>query len=160
MNANLSNQERKLIFDAYSNCGVHHPADRAPFRYMGVKMLKEDMNPMRPVLYGDWSGGTNPDLACESHVEWKHIKLILRRFAKMTDEHAELLGRLLLRGHKNVADEFNYALHGRLFCTNRYRQVYFDVVIPALDLLRKLGYDCGYGDIPSLIDAEIAIEEA
>lgn len=136
--ATITDQLRKQIFDAYANCGVYHPADNAPFRYLGVKMLKEAMNPMRPVLYGDWSGGTNPNLACESHVEWKEIKLILRRQSKITDAHAEQLGRILLQGHKNIPVNFNYTLHGRLFCMNRQREVYFDCVTNALDFLRNL----------------------
>ncbi len=53
----------------------HHDCDRAPFKLLGIDTTKDKRNLL---LHGDWSGGTNPDLACADWVDYEEISLLVK----------------------------------------------------------------------------------
>ena len=141
-----------LIYGAYCGCLISHPCDHVPFQYRGVKMVDGFLH---PVLYGDWSGGTNPNLSCDSHTDWDDIKLMLKRPENISDEHALELCELAGYGGTHTV------AIGKQLITEYTRKVSNVVGVDwfkVLDFLRRNAYDCGYDDIPSLIDAGVAIE--
>ena len=151
---NIAKELYPHIYGAYYGSPVCHPSDFASFEYRGVKSIN---GVIHPVLYGDWSGGTNPNLSCESHTDWDEIKLKLKRLSNITDEDALEVCKLLGRyGGTHTANI------GRQLVAEYLRKVSNVVGVDwfrILDYLRSKGYDCGYGSIDSLIDAGVAIEQ-
>lgn len=80
-------------------------------------------------------------------------QLILTPLSEITDEHAIEVGKIfgfkvqLLENGKWLAKN----LHNSKFDITTIKQM------QVIDYLRSMGYDCGYGDISSLIEAGIAI---
>lgn len=87
-----------------------------------------------------------------------NCQLILSDLSEITDEHAAELGKIFGYSGSGLS---NCAHWGRYWINTQksgngwaYRKA-----IAAVDKLRELGYDCGYGSIPSLIQAGIAIKK-
>ncbi len=62
----------------------HHPADHAGFELQGIDAAKE----RNLLLFGDWSGGTNPEFSAADWVEDFDVRLLVRPILQITDEHA------------------------------------------------------------------------
>lgn len=127
----ISNEMMARIYHAYSDCDI------------------------------EWSGNTYnsgnwiaqyPTLLHES-------KLLLHNLKNIIGEHAGEVARMAnLRLHKE--DELQQV--GKDIANN-VTSVFIDEpflynYVQIIDYLRSLGYDCGYGSIPSLIEAGIAVE--
>lgn len=83
-----------------------------------------------------------------------HYKLLLKSLSKITDDDKSYCLKIV---HQNsrLYGVVNFTYLGRLECNavdaDQWQQI--------IDYLRSKGYDCGYCEIPSLIDAGIAIEK-
>lgn len=138
----------------YWGCDFYHPCDAAPFKYRGVRYCPDDAEQkFRPVLYGDWSGGTNPNLACESHSDWNDVKVLLTPLSAITDEHAIEVAKIASIGKYEAkecigCDKDDYKTIGKYIVADFNYPTYIDVrihtdkYIKIIDLLRSLGYDC------------------
>jgi hypothetical protein len=146
------------ILAAYWGCGIFHHCDNSPFQYRGVEYTSDEGLQPKPKLYGDWSGGTNPEQSCESYTEWDDIKLILKPLSKLSDADALAISMICGLSH----GDYVYKLRmGRELVTEYWRRVSNVAAsswVKVFDYLRANGYDCGYADIPSLIDAGLAME--
>lgn len=93
---------------------------------------------------------------------WEWLQLILTPISELSHEDATELAKILGWDYNNEPDsDAHYDLEGlRDDIANNGDDV-FDVGFTkcqiVLDYLRSKGYDCGYGEIPSLIEAGIAI---
>lgn len=76
----ITNEVIAKIFSQYLGSECTHPCDRASFKFIGINDEK------KPILFGDWSGGTNPETSCNSWTEWNKIKLLLNHISNITDE--------------------------------------------------------------------------
>ena len=92
-----------------------------------------------------------------------HAKLILRPLSDITDEHAKQVAELMSSleygelDPDTISDWFNDIWIGNSALMSDYvdgRQLQ-----GLIDFLRSLGYDLGYGSIPSLIQAGIATKK-
>lgn len=90
-------------------------------------------------------------------VSLEYCQLMLTPISEMSDEHAievakifdpELLPEEMARVGRFFANRKDYCFGDMDY--NRTQQI--------IDYLRSVGYDCGYGSIPSLIEAGIAIK--
>lgn len=79
--------EKKLSDYLHLYLGVDcvHPCDAAPFKFIGINEKG------KPVLNGDWSGGTHPQTAGLSWCEWEDFKPLLRSLSSMTEEEKIIL---------------------------------------------------------------------
>ena len=178
----MAHKLNEQIAAAYWSAGFQHPCDRAPFKYRGVKYLKDDVKyQYRPVLFGDWSGGTNPELSCESYSDWDDIKLILTPLNKISDADAIEVAKIacafdsdkhdwkLEIGERNengisiqVASNWVIKIYdGHTITAEMCAGLYMPVlnIYGITDFLRSKAYDCGYMHIPSLIQAGIAVDK-
>lgn len=84
---------KQLTFEIcckYPNAKYLHPCDRSPFEFRGFKHPTDDIQAIKEkffvVLYGDWSGGTNPQYSTTtSHTYISDCKLVLTPLSKISD---------------------------------------------------------------------------
>jgi len=87
------------------------------------------------------------------YVRYEHCQLILTPLSKISDEHAVEVCKLLYNN-----PSLHNAERGRIVATTGdWHSTRKGVAI--IDYLRSKGYDCGHGNIPSLISAGIAVEK-
>lgn len=164
-----NNELKRRIFDTYSNCLVQHPCDNSGFiKYRGVRFVADVFkgSGLKPVLFGDWSGGTNPEYSAESHCDWDDCKLILKRIETISKEDAIEVAKII-SPDKNISDCIDDEWQKSFVNTigNNLAKLYPIRCLAMWDLLRFKDYDCGYFDavtssyIPSLIDAGYAVEK-
>lgn len=166
MKQEFNNEFLAACFAAYWGCGVYHPCDAAPFYYRGTKHCPDDIKQQnRPVLYGDWSGGTNPNLSCEGHCDWDVIKLILKPLSAISDEDAVEVANIFgNRISEDVEREdcfdfigFQYYLVELFEVGSDMMDITLDKAIKAIDFLRKQGYMIPFRGV-DLFKAGIAID--
>lgn len=98
----LSNEEIAKVYNTYIGIPcVKHPCDSAMFIYggqipKGYCTKSYWQGEMKPLLYGDWSGGTNPEYSAWSYCDWGDIKLCLTPLSEITDEHAVEVGKMVM----------------------------------------------------------------
>jgi hypothetical protein len=93
----------------------------------------------------------NATLIHELAFETKHCQLLLTPLDKITLEHSiwvttQIFGQDAYKMHEVVRMDLTYQKKAIALC------------YPIIDQLREWGYDCGYGSIPSLIEAGTAID--
>jgi hypothetical protein len=79
----------KPPYHLYLGCKVMHPIDRAEFTFVGIDRNK------KPLLFGDWSGGTNPEYSSISFCEWKDLTFVLRSLTDLKLEEFADICRVL-----------------------------------------------------------------
>ena len=148
----MTQQERLRIFATYRSAGISHPCDRSPFTFLGVQYTSDVItadNPQpRPILYGDWSGGTHPETAPQqSYTNWDEIKLILKPLSAITNEDAIEVARI---ANPSIgADDIGKAKQGKILITeywHRVSNVRASEWQEIIDYLRSKSYNCGYGN--------------
>ncbi|HTG55464.1 MAG TPA: hypothetical protein VL943_04305 [Niabella sp.] len=98
---NLTKEEKAKVFAMYAGIPcVKHPCDIAAFTYLGqvsIRFCEKNyyQGPLKPVLHGDWSGGTNPQYSDAGMCEWEDITLLLTPLSEITDGHLEQLCEIL-----------------------------------------------------------------
>lgn len=97
------------------------------------------------------------DIISEIHAfgKYKTYQLTLTPLSKITDEDAVYIAQSIL-GYSDGYHEYFVETGKRYLSKNSN---YMDTDREVIDKLREWGYDCGYGDIPSLIEAGIAIDK-
>lgn len=91
---NLTKEEKAKVFAMYAGIPcVKHPCDSAAFTYLGqvpIRFCEKNyyQGSLKPVLHGDWSGGTNPQYSDAGMCEWVDITLLLTPLSEITDEDA------------------------------------------------------------------------
>ena len=106
----------------------------------------------QPPSSGDESGDGGDEL------EWKpsDCQPILTRLSNITDEDALEVAKILY----TPVSIYISANAGREIVTNMDTYTFrFNKANRIIDFLRSKSYDCGYGSIPYLIEAGIAIED-
>lgn len=104
--------------------------------------------------------------------EYFPFKPILTPLSAITDEHADTCAVFCgLHTEGNAIKRYSEAIiisndtydlqigHNGYICLRKNGQLYNMDMRKVIDKLREWGYDCGYGDIPSLIEAGIAIDK-
>jgi len=81
-----------------------HPVDRGTFLLNGIDISKSER---QCLLYGDWSGGTHPQLSCNDWVDIDDFKLIKKPLSAISDEDAIEVAKLIEAGtnHKKYTIE-------------------------------------------------------
>ena len=92
------------------------------------------------------------------------IQLLLTPLSQISDEDAIEVARILGLSYNNDPESECYYDLGGLIAdltsnSEDYIKMHFNGSGILIDHLRSRGYDCGYGEIPSLIEAGIAIEK-
>lgn len=86
-------------------------------------------------------------------------KLQLKPLSEISD-NADLC--VVIRRHLEIEEMFTNFMSDRVRyghnALNTKDVLFVQFTIPLIDELRRLGYDCGFRDIPSLIDVGIAIK--
>ncbi len=158
----ITNEELVKIYFAYYGSKVSHPCDGAPFYFKGVKTTTDNVEQPLPVLYGDWSGGTNPNLSCESYTNWEDCTLLLSALSSITDDEcievAKIPSRLTNIDYEGAATSEIIDMLQYLFSTKymgstvdyEYQSdmislVECGAIIPMTDYLRSRSYNVGYG---------------
>ncbi len=93
-----------------------------------------------------------------NHSPYEDIKLALTPLSDITDEDAIEVAKMfdasaptIIFGRSVISYITDMVVKPSWFNPD------YDVVRSAFDVLRGLGYDCGYANIPSLIEAGIAV---
>ena len=97
----------KPPYHLYLGCKVMHPIDRAEFTFVGIDRNK------KPLLFGDWSGGTNPEYSSISFCEWKDLTFVLRSLTDLKLEEFADICRVLW----NIPEEsklLSMSIHDRI----------------------------------------------
>ena len=160
----MNQQQKTGLFHAYHNAGISHPCDRASFKFLGVRYITDNAEQPLPVLYGDWSGGTNPEYSCESYTNWEDCTLLLTPLDRISEEHAIEVAkyvsdnipngryRVSERNEHGVVIILNDVMHIRIYwngsiivkdCTDI---LYFPIlnIKGVIDHLRQWNYNIGY----------------
>lgn len=166
---NYTNEFLARVYGAYMGCDVEYQGrDGRPDKYF-IDTTKDDYNFQFRLsgfkgqdVFGDIILNTGELISDEAEADVKDCKLLLTLLSEITDEDAiEVASRQYDDAARFDRDYLVY--EGRLIVnegTGEYHKqhllhCYKDMV----DYLRSKGYDCGYGEIPSLIDAGIAIKQ-
>lgn len=170
-----TNEFLAAMFAAYWGTVVAHPCDMCAFEYRGVRIIS-DVDPVRPRMWGDWSGGTNPNMSCESYADWVDCKLILTPLSEISDEDAIEVAKIM--GWEGCDEErcwlgtaavlhyftdfsgwedseFDTAKNRNIVCYNYFVLSYIKIA----DFLRSKSYDCGFRQYTSLIAAGFATQK-
>lgn len=140
---------KQLTFEIcckYPNAKYLHPCDRNPFEFRGFKHSTDDTQAIKEkffvVLYGDWSGGTNPQYSTTSHTYISDCKLVLTPLTKISDEDAIEVAKIY---DKNC----EYKIHNKTVQITDYK-----VIIPrAVGVERYVnGHYMGYEPLASFRD--------
>ena len=178
----MQNKLTARIAGAYLNAKYKHPCDACSFEFRGFKSPLDDIRAKEEqfwvVLYGDWSGGTNPNLSCESHTYISDCKLILKPLSLISDEDAIEVAKIYCPFF-----DFSGVIKSEVFQSKRiFHKTGSICLMPDLsgsiydfdglnicdlnyfrkekvvDYLRSKSYDCGYGSEKSGIESGWAIE--
>jgi hypothetical protein len=101
MEKKLNNKDKERVYAMYSGIPcVKHPCDSALFTYVG--QIPSDFctknfyqGEMKPVLYGDWSGGTQPHLSAYGTCEWDDVIMELKDLSQISDEDAVEVAKIV-----------------------------------------------------------------
>lgn len=96
-----------------------------------------------------------------NNLRYKDFKLILIPLSDITDNHALEVAKILendivLEWGEELAIEMGKRIVNDMF---KFPKRHLDKYIYLLDYLRSKSYDCGYMNIPSLIQAGYAIKK-
>jgi hypothetical protein len=96
------NKENKALFIAqyYGQTVAGHECDKCDFKLTEISLLDLEVG-----LWGDWSGGTNPQCACNDIVSVSDVWLNLKPLSSITDEDAIEVARIAL--YAPQLDEWN-----------------------------------------------------
>ena len=86
----MTNEQKAKYFGLYLGQTVGgHECDLCSFKLTEISFLDCEIG-----LWGDWSGGTNPDLSCNDMVGIDSVWLNLRSIESLTDEEKTKIARL------------------------------------------------------------------
>lgn len=87
--------------------------------------------------------------------------LLLYRLEDITDEHACEVARIFNEQYLSTKGDKPTVNKGKIWINSRNQNCITDAIcaVEISGYLRSKSYDCGYGSIPSLIDAGIAIDK-
>lgn len=148
---NYSNEFLARVYGAYMGCGIKHQS--ASVGYVGkqrVGVMLSICSYTTEILVGGYGHGNN-DLATIAT-----SKLLLTPLSQISDEDAIELARIVGFNRDLLAHGQEFALY---LDEGKKISEFSDQLTHAIDYLRSKGYDCGYGEIPSLIDDGIAIDK-
>ncbi len=142
------NEKYFNIFSAYSKAQVMTPYDQAPFDIVSVG--KTNL-----VLSGDFSGGTN-NVSQTGSARYEDCKLCLKPRSKITDDDAFDLAKIIHTSRYDAYIPREILIKDVKRNVNRASR---HLTQPETDFFRLRCYDCGFMDIPSVIEAGYAVEK-
>lgn len=82
------------IFGMNINCNnISHECDRASFNLLGIDTSKSER---QLLVFGDWSGGTNPNYSCNDWINLEDVSILKRPLSEIIDEHAMSISNVFL----------------------------------------------------------------
>ena len=148
----MDNKELMRVFAAYMPCKMKYDGYNPTLEVIGVLYAEGNLQVMDKTGHSDmWE--------CNNY-----CKLILKHLSKITDEDAMEVAKILYDKYVSEEEEkyriVTYAALGGDFIKTLYKTpLTCDKIISIIDFLRSRGYDCGHGQIPSLLEAGLAVEE-
>lgn len=142
----ISNEMRARIFAAYIPCQVLYRTDTVTLKAVGITIDEDMVQVVTETGYVDW-------YSIDGH------KLALHDLKNITDEHLVKCYHLYC---EIAAYDYTQDYKDVLTCAKHWLDK--EGMKPLItytklsDTLRSLGYDVGYQNIPSLIEARIAID--
>jgi len=144
----ITNELLAGVYGAYIGCGATHE-NSIDTKLVGWDVLSFKYG--NPVLEGTWK---HRDDACRLWCYWDECKLLLTPLSEITDEDAIEVARL------NRVETSCPELVGHSIIHWRVKNGFVrEFNAEMCDYLRSKGYDAGYLNIPSLIEAGIAIKK-
>jgi hypothetical protein len=84
----------------YWNARFYHPCDSGSFKFKGIVLHN---NEYKPVLCGDWSGGTNPS-DNDSRCEWEEVKIYVKPLKEISIEDVKEIFSEYIKAYFNITD--------------------------------------------------------
>ena len=131
----VSEEKKKKIFSLYYGGDVKHPSDNCPFKFKGIDEQG------RPLLIGDWSGGTN-NICSLSPCDWDDCKLWLKSLDDITEEQLLTIAGKLSYDIGSCTVELG-RLYLRTF-TSKQGLIPTSMILWMVDYLRGQGYALPY----------------
>lgn len=86
--------------------------------------------------------------------DFSDCQIMLKPLSLISNEDAIEVAKMNFHGHT----EHPQVELGRALVQKIHKHIYCEKVVTIIDFLRSKSYDCGYGNIPSLIAMGIAVE--
>ena len=154
MSQKISNKERARIFAAYWGAEIQMKDTDKP--YLPEKIGR--MNNLDECRVESIKTSTRGSIACIYSYRIQHAKLILKPLSEISDEDAIEVSKVY-GNNMPTKEEGMGIIKNCLYDYEESNEVTLHDGMRVCDYLRSKSYDCGYGSIPSLISAGIAITE-
>lgn len=139
----LTNKELLRIFAAYMPCKTMW-GDNHHHVLTGISIIKK---------LAELTLGFNSKRTCTADARVDEFKLILTPLSEISNEHKIELCTIRFKGAKVIGNAKQISMITEFIRIDAIKDS------ESVDRLRELGYDIGYGSIPSLIAAGIAVKK-